>query len=172
MRKISQREKLLLQVLSGIMVLVIIYFLIISPLMKLKSSGENELKSNLDNLNKIDKVYQEYKEIQQKKTQIKSLLDKKTENVTSMIEQWANSSNIAKNIAYTRRSESKMQNKYNRVTTDVKFEGVGIDKFLKFLYDLENSNILLKISYIRINQALKGANTYDVILKIDSFTAL
>jgi hypothetical protein len=56
------------------------------------------------------------------------------------------------------------------VTADVKLEGVPIQKLVRFLYEIENSNVLLKISYLRIYQGLRGADTYDVILKIDSFT--
>jgi hypothetical protein len=35
---------------------------------------------------------------------------------------------------------------------------------------MENSNRLLKISYLRIHQALKGRDMYDIILKIDSLS--
>jgi len=33
---------------------------------------------------------------------------------------------------------------------------------------MENSGVLVKISYLRINQAFKGRDTYDVTLKFDS----
>ncbi len=98
------------------------------------------------------------------------MLDSKNENITSLIEQWAASADITRNIAYTRRTQTNIQNKYIRVTTDVKLEGIPIQKLLRFLYEVENSNTLLKISYLRIYQGLKGSDTYDVNVKIDSFT--
>ncbi len=171
MIKLSQREKSLLKILIAFVIILGIYFLIISPFLNFQENSESELKVNMANLNKIDKIYSEFKEIRNKKTKIMSLLNRKDENITSLIEQWASSTNIARNIAYTRRTQSNIQNKYIRITTDVKFEGVSIEKLLKFIYEIENSNKLIKFSYIRIHQGLKGKNKYDVILKIDSFTA-
>lgn len=168
MIKLSQREKILLQILVSLIVIAIIYFLIISPIIEMRRSGDSEVKEKLANVNKIDKIYMEYKELLQKKNEIYSQLNKK-DNLTSQIEQYATSNNIAKNIAYTRRGQSVIQNKYIRITTDIKFDGVAMDKLLKFIYDVENSNSLLKLDYIRIHQGLKDTNTYDVIMKIDSF---
>ena len=169
MIKQSQREKSLLTVLSALILITAIYFLIISPFLKFRESSENELKNNMEKLNKIDKIYSEYKLIRHKKSKIISMINRKNENITSLIEQWANSTNIGRNIAYTRRTQTNIQNRYIRITTDVKFEGVSIEKLLRFIYEVENSDKLLKFSYIRIHQGLKGTNRYDVILKIDCF---
>lgn len=171
MIKLSRREKTLLKILAVLVVILGIYLLVISPFLKFQENSENDLKNNLENLNRIDTIYSEYKDIRNRKTEITSLLNRKDENITSSIEQWANSTGIARNIAYTRRSQSNIQNKFIRITTDVKFEGVPIEKLLRFIYEIENSNKLIKFSYIRIHQGLKGTNKYDVIIKIDSFTA-
>ena len=98
------------------------------------------------------------------------LLKSGNDNITSMIEQWSQSTNVARHIAYTRRRQSIIQNKYIRITTDIKLEGVPVQSCLQFIYEIENSNKLLKISYLRINKALKGSSTYDVNMKIDSYT--
>jgi hypothetical protein len=170
MYKISQREKTLLIILAVIGGISILYFFIITPLVNMKKGGDVDIKSNIDRISKIDRIYDEYKDIKQESTRIKSLLDKKNENITTQIEQWSNATNIAKNVAYTRRNQTNLQNKYVRITTDMKIDGIGIEPLLKFLYEVENSGKLIKISYIRIQQALKGTDTYDVILKIDSYT--
>jgi hypothetical protein len=99
-----------------------------------------------------------------------SLLGNKNENITTMIEQWSTNADIARHISYTRRTQSAIQSKYLRITTDIKIEGAPFQKLLRFLYEIESSNMLLKISYLRIYQGLKGSDTYDVIMKIDSFT--
>ena len=170
MRSLSQREKTLLKSLIALVLVIFIYFLIASPIIEFTKTSNEELKRNIDNLNRIDRLYKEYSEIQQKKIKYLTLLDKKNENITSLVEQYANSTNIATNIAYTRRTQSNIQNKYIRITTNVKFEGVPIQPFLRFIYEIENSNKLLNISYLRIYQGLKGTDKYDAILKIDSFT--
>ena len=166
---LSKREKTLLQILIVLVVIVIIYYLIVSPLIEMASNAENELKNNINSIEKLEKLHEEYRKVKAKKEKYKKQLSK-SENITSLVEQWANSTNVASNIAYTRRSQTTLQNKYIRITTNIKFNGVAIQSFLKFIYEVENSKKLLKTSYLRIRPALKGTSKYDIDLKIDSFT--
>lgn len=167
--QLSQREKTLLQAMIGLLGLVLVYYIIIGPVIDYTGNTQTEMENNIKNIEKIEKIYEQYRDIQQKKSRYITMLDNKNENTTSLIEQWATTSGIAKNIAYTRRNQSFIQNKYVRITTDVKFEGVAIQAFLKFLYEIESSNSLLNVNYLRINQGLKGSNTYDVNIKIDNY---
>lgn len=169
MRTLSKRENLLLKILLSFVVLLVLYYLIILPLIGfIRSTGDNSGTGRND-LERLEKIYYEYKDIQQKKTAYMSMLKKSNENTTSLIEQWASSTGIAKNIAYTRSSQSNIQNKYTRITTNMKIEGVLIHQFIKFLYEVENSDNMIKVSQLRIRPALKGTSTYDVTLKIDNF---
>lgn len=170
MKRLTTRERNLLIALGAVVISLFIFFVIVSPYLEYQESSESGIKDNMAKLRKMEKMYNEYREIKQKITSINGILNKTKENITSQIEQWANSSNIASNIAYTRRKETRIKNKYIRVTTDIKFNGVSIEKVMKFIYEVENSNQLLKLNYMRIHQGLKDTNAYDVILKIDSFT--
>ena len=170
MMNLSQREKLLLRILIGCVAAVAAYYLIILPVISLTGgSSDNGTKKNVDDLNRLENLYREYREVQQKNQKYSAMLNRRNENTTSMIEQWANSTGITKNIAYTRSSQSTIQNKYTRITTDMRIEGVAIQHFLKFLYEVENSDNLLKVNYLKITPALRGTNTYDINLKIDNF---
>jgi len=166
---LTKREKLLLKVLLVIAAGTVVYYLVVSPLIGLMGNSEDDTKKNRDDLIKLEKIYKQYRDIQQKKIAYTAMLEKRNENTTSLIEQLANSTGIAKNIAYTRSSQSSIQNKYVRITVDIKIEGVAIQQFLKFLYEVENTDNLIKVNYLRINPALKGTNTYDVNLKVDNF---
>lgn len=170
MKELTQREKILLQVLIGIAALVAAYYLIILPLLSFAGDTESEMQANIKNIEKLEKIYNQYRDIQQKKSRYVSMLSKKNENTTSLVEQWATSTGIAKNIAYTRRNQTNIQNKYVRITTDIKIEGIAIQSFLKFLYEIESSDTLMRVNYLRIQQALKGTKMYDINLKIDSYT--
>ncbi|MCU0821963.1 MAG: type II secretion system protein M [Spirochaetes bacterium] len=169
MINLTKREKTLLRVLAVVIIIAVIY-LVAAGLVSYLGSSEDEMGDNIDKISKLDRIHQDYVEIQDKIEAYKRQLSK-SDNITSLVEQWSTSAGIAGNIAYTRRSQSKVQNKYTRITTNVKFEGVSIEPFLKFLYDVENSGELLNVSYLRLNPALKGTSTYDIDLKIDSFTS-
>lgn len=166
---LTQREKLLLKVLLAVVIVIAAYYLIVLPLVGIIGNSEDDTKKHRDDLVKLEKIYNQYRDIQQKRTAYATMLEKRNENTTSLIEQLANSTGISRNIAYTRSSQSSIQNKYIRITVDIKIEGVAIQHFLKFLYEVENTDNLIKVSYLRINPALKGTNTYDINLKVDNY---
>jgi hypothetical protein len=170
MINLSQREKRLAQLLGGVVGFALLYFLVISPLANLKRGSEGQIRQNMESIAKIDSIYDEYKDIRQKKTQYMAQLANKNANITSLIEQWATSANITKNIAYTRRTQTNIQNKYVMTTTIMKVDSVAIEPLLKFIYEVENSSMLLKVSYIRMREAIKGSDTYDVELKINTYS--
>ncbi len=170
MRTLSAREKKLVQVLVAVMVTVGAYFLVIEPLISLRSSSGSAASRKLADLDRVDKIYQEYSEARQEHDRIQAMLSKKDDNLTALVEQWAASAGITRNIDYTRRTQTNIQNKYIMITTDIKLNSVAIEPFLKFVHQVEISPMLLKISYLRVQQALKGRDTYDVNLKINNYT--
>jgi len=170
MIKLSNREKLLLKILIGTLVLIIGYNFIVMPLKNFFSSSDTVIISDKQKIEQLDRIYNNYKELETKRNQYMSLLKGDSENISTMIEQWAQNSNIARNISYSRRNQTNVQNKYIRITTDMKLEGVSIQSLLRFIYEIENSNKLVNISYLRINKSYKSPNLYDVNLKIESYT--
>ncbi|MCX8122963.1 MAG: hypothetical protein N3F66_02210 [Spirochaetes bacterium] len=170
MLKLSNREKLLLKILLSILILIIGYNFIFIPLMKFFSSSDTVIVSDKQKIEQLDRIYNNYKELETKRNQYMSLLKSDSENISTMIEQWAQNSNIAKNIAYSRRNQTNVQNKYIRITTDMKLDGVSIQSLIRFIYEIESSNKLVNISYLRINKSYKSPNLYDVNLKIESYT--
>jgi len=170
MIKLSNREKLLLKILIGTLVLIIGYNFIVMPLKNFFSSSDTVIISDKQKIEQLDRIYNNYKELETKRNQYMSLLRSDSENISTMIEQWAQNSNIARNISYSRRNQTNVQNKYIRITTDMKLDGVSIQSLLRFIYEIENSNKLVNISYLRINKSYKSPNLYDVNLKIESYT--
>ncbi len=167
---LSPREKKLLQILGGVVALTFVYFVIITPISNMRRSTEGGVREKIEGIAKIERIYAEYREVKQKKAQYMSQLGNKDANINSMIEQWASNAGVSGFIAYTRNTQTTIQNKYIMVTTIMKFDSVAIEPLLKFLYEVENSPMLLKISYLRMREAIKGANTYDVELKINTYS--
>jgi hypothetical protein len=170
-KALSAREKKLLILAATLAVLVFGYNFIVRPLMDSNAGGAKQTMDNATRMKRMSQLYEEYKKIRLEKTRYTTLLENKTEKTTEIIQQCATSNNIDKNIGYTRKSQSNVQNKYIRVTTDVKLEGVAIGPLTKFIFDMENSNDSVRVQYLRITKGLKGTDTYDAIIKIDSFTS-
>jgi type II secretory pathway component PulM len=170
MIELNKREKRLLMILGVVLGIVVIYFLIISPIMSLRESINKKYETNMTRLNTLDKINDQYREIQEKITQYNSQLNN-TRGITSLIEENAQALNIIKNNTYTRDRPTITQGKYKKISADVRFEGVDINSILNFIYKMENSGLLIKISYLRINQTIKGRNTYDVTVTFNSVTS-
>ncbi|MCX7678394.1 MAG: type II secretion system protein M [Spirochaetes bacterium] len=170
MIELTGREKKLLQILAVVLVLAFIYFFIIMPISNRRRESAGGVREKIESIAKIDRIYEEYRQVKQKKAQYMSQLGNRDANINSMIEQWAANAGVSSALAYTRSTQTLIQNKYTMVTTIMKFDGVAIEPLLKFIYEVENSALLLKISYIRMREAMKGGNTYDVELKINSYS--
>ncbi|MBP7735811.1 MAG: type II secretion system protein M [Spirochaetes bacterium] len=167
MIELSKREQRLIQALAALIGVVAVYFLIISPILSLRESINKEYESNMNKLNMLDKIYDQYREVREKISQYNAQLNN-TKGLTSLIEENAQSLNIIKNKTYTRDRPTVTQGKYKKISADVRFEGVDINSILNFIYRMENSGMVVKISYLRINQTIKGRNTYDVTITFNS----
>ncbi len=170
MIELNKREKRLLQVLAVVVGIVAIFFLIISPILSIRLSINKEYESNMARLNALDKIYDQYREIRDKFSQYNAQLNS-TKGLTSLIEENAQNLNIIRNKTYTRDRPTVTQGKYKKISADVRFEGVDINSILNFIYRMENSGMLVRISYLRINQTIKGRNTYDVTITFNSVTS-
>ena len=169
MINLTDRELKLLKFLITLVIIIVAYFVIISPVISYKLNLEKDYEINVSRLNNLDNLYEKYIEISHQKDYFMNLL-KNNEGVTTLIENFSKETNILKNKVYTRDNPSIIQNKFKKTSTDVKFESVDMKSVLTFIYKLENSNKILKITDLRVQQAIKGKNTFDVTIKIDSYT--
>lgn len=170
MIELNKREKRLLQILAIFVGILGIYFFVISPILAINDRISGEFATNMSKLNTLDKLHDEYRELRQSISRYQSQLNS-TQGLTSLIEENAQSVNIAKNKTYNRDRPTVPQGKYKKISADVRFEGVDVNSLLNFIYKMENSGMLVRISYIRINQTVKGRNTYDATITFNSVTS-
>ena len=170
MIEFSKREKRLLQILAALVGLLVLYFLVISPILAIHDRINNEFAANMSKLNTLDKLHEQYRELRQSISRYQSQLNS-TQGLTTLIEENARGANIAKNKTYNRDRPTVPQGKYKKISADVRFEGVDINSLLNFIYKMENSGMLVRISYLRINQTVKGRNTYDATMTFNSVTS-
>jgi len=168
MIKLTEREKLLLKIAGGIFAVFIVYAFIITPLIYMKDKTGNIYSTNSDRLKRLDNIHEEYANVLERNKRIEVML-KDTQSPSAMIENVASEFNIQNNKVYNRDSQAKIQNKYTKITSDVKFEGVDIRSVLMFVNRIENTDRITHISYLRIAQAFKERRNYDVTLKIDTY---
>ncbi|MDR3237161.1 MAG: hypothetical protein LBT84_01525, partial [Spirochaetia bacterium] len=116
-----------------------------------------------------ESIYTQYKGIREKKENYDQLI-KDSGGVAALVEENAGKAGIQNSKVYNRERETNMQNKFKKITAEVKFEGVNIKSALDFIYYMENSGKFIKTSSLRINQAVKERNSYDMTISFDSYS--
>jgi len=169
MISITKREKTLLQIFVFFLAGLGLYFLLIKPFLEQQKNIELSSNTNLVKLNQLEKIYKSYREVKHEKENLEKLL-KNSGGITSLIEEMARKTNILDKKAYSRDHPTNIKNKYKKITTDIKFESVPIESIVRFIYELEQSDKIIKIGYLKINEAIRDKKTYDITLKIETYT--
>lgn len=169
MINLSTREKRLIMILASVLLIAACYFLIIQPVADFKNNADSSYEKNMARLNKLEEINASYREILAEKSRLNSSTPQGN-GLAPLVDEISGSLNITGNKAYLRESPGVIQNGIQKVTTEIKFEGVTITSLLEFINRLENSNSTLKIKSILINSGIKERSRYDAILTVVSLT--
>lgn len=169
MIKLNDREKKLLFILAGILIAGFLYYFIISPIMKFKSESDDIYNKNRMKISKLDDIYEEYKNIITEKSKL-SAVASQSSGIGTMVDEIASSLNIASNKVYLKENPGIVQNGIQKMSTEIKFEGVPVKALLEFLNRIENSNTPLKIQSLVIYSGIKERSRYDAVITIVSLS--
>lgn len=166
---LNDREKKLLFILTGILLTGFCYFFIISPILQFKKNSNDIYNKNRLKIIKLDEIYFEYKEIVSEKSKLNAVASESS-GIGSMIDGIASSLNISSNKVYLNENPGIIQNGIQKITTEVKFEGVPIKALLEMINRVEHSNVPLKIQSLVIYSGIKERSRYDSVITIVSLS--
>lgn len=169
MMKLNDREKKLLFILAGLLISGFLYYFIISPIIRFKSDSDDIYNKNRMKISRLDDIYIEYKDIITEKSKL-SAVASQSSGIGTMVDEIAASLNIASNKVYLKENPGIVQNGIQKMTTEVKFEGVPVKALLEFLNRIENSNTPLKIQSLVIYSGIKERSRYDAVITIVSLS--
>jgi type II secretory pathway component PulM len=169
MLKINDREKKLLIVLGALISALGLYFLIISPLIDLKKNSDEIYNKNRLKINRLDDIYSQYRDILTEKSKLNAIAAGNT-GIGAKVDEIATGLGIIGNKVYLKETPGNIQNNIQKMTTEVKFEGISIKALMEFLNKIESSNIPLKIQNLVIYSGIKERSRYDSVITIVSLT--
>ncbi|HOP62694.1 MAG TPA: type II secretion system protein GspM [Spirochaetota bacterium] len=169
MINLSTREKRLLIILASIILAGACYYLVIIPVSEFKKSADSSYEKNMARINKLEELNSTYREILAEKNRLNASTEQ-ARGLTPLIDEIAGALNITTNKAFLKENPGIVQNGIQKITTEVKFEGVTINSLIEFINRLENSNSTLKIKNILITSGIKERSRYDAILTIVSLS--
>ncbi len=169
MINLNNREKKLLFVLAGILITGFIYYFLISPIIELKENSDNIYNKNRLKIVKLDELYSDYKDIISEKNKLNSVVSSNS-GIGAMVDDIALNLKIISNKVYLKENPGVVQNGFQKMTTEIKFEGITIKALLEFINKLENSNTPLKIQSLVIFSGIKERSRYDSVITIVSLS--
>lgn len=167
MINLSTREKRLIIILASILAAGICYYLIIKPVAEFKKNADSSYEKNLSRINKLEEINNRYRDILAEKSRLNASTPQGN-GLAPIVDEIAGGLKIAGNKAYLRENPGIIQNGIQKITTEIKFEGVKIDSLLEFINRLEKSNETLKIKNIVITSGIKERSRYDAVLTVVS----
>ncbi|HPS85404.1 MAG TPA: type II secretion system protein GspM [Spirochaetota bacterium] len=169
MINLNDREKKLLFILAGILITGFVYYFILSPIIEFKKNSDDIYNKNRLKINKLDDIYSEYRDIITEKSKLSAVASGNS-GIGSMVDEIASSLKIASNKVYLKENPGIVQNSIQKMTTEIKFEGVPVKELLEFLNRIENSNTPLKIQSLVIYSGIKERSRYDAVITIVSLS--
>ncbi len=168
MHNFTKRETNLLKILGSVIVITIAYSFIIEPLFISPKNSRSSSEFSKKNLDELENIHEKYLEILRLKKNIDNS-GKNTVSISSLVDKLANSLNIINNKVYLREQEGKIVNKIQKIKTEMKFEGVPIKPLINLLYQMENSQIFINISKVKIYATSTSIDKYDAIIEVENF---
>lgn len=169
MINLNDREKKLLYVLGGLLITGFVYFFIISPIIEFKKDSNDIYTRNILKINKLDEIYSEYKDVIAEKGKLNAVASANS-GIGAMVDEIATSLGIIGNKVYLKENPGIVQNGIQKMTTEIKFEGIQIKSFMDFINRVENSNTPLKIQSVVIYSGIKERSRYDSVITIVSLS--
>jgi hypothetical protein len=134
-----------------------------------KKNAEQSFVKNISLLNKFEEINNEYKLVLAEKSRLSSASGMGT-GIAGLVDEISKSLNIASNRTSLKEMPGIVQNGLQKITTEIRFEGISIQSALEFINRLENSNMTLKVKNVVINSAIKERSRYDIIITVVSLT--
>ncbi len=168
MLNLNKREKKLLQILIALIAVMGLYFFLIEPVVKFKSNVDSVNQEKQERLRKFEEIYSQYRDALKEKNKLNTAVEN-VAGITPLVDEIAADLKIINNKVYLREKPGSVQNSFQKITTELRFEGLHIRSLLEFINRLEKSNTVLKISSMTLYAGIKEKNRYDSVITIVSF---
>jgi DNA-directed RNA polymerase subunit F len=149
---LTPREKIILSTTIGVIIFSVLFHFIIVPILKRVEAVNNRVFALKIKLTKYTWLLSQKETIQNKFEQSVSTLN--LDRTNTLVNALSNIETIAKNanirIIDIRPQASRKVRTHREVIIELKAQGAS-ENYIKFLYDIENSLLLLRIKSLKLN---------------------
>ncbi len=160
---------------GGLLVLLLFYYLIaISPALSRQEALERATASKVQDLADMMTLKARWEEFKRRRGEAEELLARRGRDFTllSFLEGVSRKVGVQDKIQYMKPLGTLEESSGMKVVgMEIKLEGIGVEQMVKFLHEIEFSDMLLGIKKIKIQTLEKGEeHSLRVTLQVDTIT--
>ncbi len=174
MINLNRRERNIVTVCLGLVLVALIHWLVVSPTLRKRSDLSREITRARTRLRELKLLEHEYNQILQESQKIRRRMDGQSHNSAlsvSTLEQIATKLSIEKNLTSMKPSRQTLDNNLAEDMVEVRLEGISLANMAAYIYEIENSGPAIAISNIRIQPESRLEGGLNVSMLVTSITS-
>ena len=169
---INRREKLAIWIAVGVIGLFLILQLVVDPFLDSRSRLYRRIDAQTKTLQEMLALRSQYASIQKKADDVKAGMSARRAGFTlfSFLDTLAGQTGLKDRIAYMKPSTSAQPDvPYRTATVETKLRAITLKQLLNYIYRIETSRNMVKLSRLSITKTGKQAGTIDAVLLVETF---
>ncbi|MCL2790582.1 MAG: hypothetical protein FWD79_08045 [Desulfobulbus sp.] len=166
LKKLSQREKLVVGIGGCAVILFVLVQFIVFPLIDGRDRMAKRLAAREKAVAEMRLLQKQYQEIGRKAGSLTTLLAQRDPEFSlfSFLDEKSEVSEVKELIAYMKPSESTVHDQLRQSQVEMRLQGIDLSKLVAFLGQVEAPDQLVAIDKITIQENTKEEGTLDVTL--------
>lgn len=170
--QINKREKIAIWIGAGVVVLFLLLQLIVNPFLDSRRLLYRRIEMQSINLQKMRKLRSEYASIEEKADEVKASMATRKAGFTlfSFLDTLAGQTGLKDRIAYMKPSSSTQPDiPFRTATVETKLQAITLKQLLNYIYRIETSRNMVKLTRLSVTKTGKQAGTVDAVLLVETF---
>lgn len=169
--RLEKREKIFIGIGCLVLLAVLGFNLVISPLLEQRSKAQRKIASKEVDLKTIQVLQEEYKKVASKVGGIADRLEQRSGDFTlfSFLEGQASTAEVREQVKYMKPSTEEGEGLLQNSVVEMKLEAVSLGKLVEFLKLVESPENVVSIDRISIQENSRGEGLLDVVMQIVTF---
>ncbi len=171
--QLAKREKYLIGLAVCVIVFAVLIQLVIMPFVDGRQRMQNSVAAQERNLQKIVRLSQEYKALEQDSETLTERLASRPGNFTlfSFLEKAAGKAGVKNNIKYMKPSASTGKGPFKESLVEMKLEKITLKQMVDYLKLIESPDDIVSVKRISVQTNKKETQYLDAILQVLTFSS-
>jgi len=166
---LTKREKLLI-VAGAVIVALLLVVIIIKKMVSWRLDYSDRANQTRSQINKIEEIINKYKYY---KTLQTGSGDNDVNDIYPKLDPILVRHSLKSNVSSMKDTSTVVMKKYNKIVISINLKSVALLNVFRFIYDIEKNNqINAKIEYFKFRKPFADKDTYDVDIKLASYSLL